>query len=119
MKTETTNSAACIYGELDREVANGNKNNIAGLNATKRAVFADQNLIQSTDGLCASQTNSIVVDVKSALTQEKSDEYASYEESLIVVENGKDVIRLDQSPDKVEQSELSMTVKATDTSNLA
>ena len=45
MKTETTNSAACIYGELDREVANGNKNDIAGLNATKRAVFADQNLI--------------------------------------------------------------------------
>ena len=55
MNTETTNSAACIYGELDREgAAKGNQNDIAGLNATKRAVFADQNLIKSTDGLCAS-----------------------------------------------------------------
>ena len=45
MNTESTNSVACIYDELEQEVTNVNYNDNTGLNATKRAVFAEKNLI--------------------------------------------------------------------------
>ena len=68
MQTETTNSAACIYGEMQETTANLHDN---GLYETKRAILVEQGLMQSAEGLIGSAHSSMVVDMKSALTQEK------------------------------------------------
>ena len=95
LQSEGTNSAVCVDAEIQEvTVANSGENYDdsyqdapGGVLKTKRANQVDQGLVYSKidDKLNGSATSSVVVDIKSALTKEKSDHQAS-QDSLLGVE---------------------------------
>ena len=89
-----------------------------GLHETNRAIQLEQGLIQSANGLLGSDHSSMVVGIKSALTQEKeSEQQPSSQESLIML--AKEVVLLDEETEhQNDKSEVSFTVRAEHSANM-